>query len=130
MEISARIKSNERGITLLETVVALAILGLIAVAILTALTTGAKATAIAKEQAFAESLARSEIEYVKQASYNPDALTYPIDSSIVPVAEGWNVPDAVVAPVPGRDASIQKITVTVERYGKTILSLTDYKAYR
>lgn len=131
MKIFNRVsRSNEKGLTLLETVVALAVLGLVAIAILTALATGVKATTIAREQALAESLARSEMEYVKQAPYVPGALTYPIDASIVPAAEGWDIPGAVVEPVPGRDSSIQKITITVWHNERSILSLADYKGNR
>lgn len=128
--IFKKLRSGQRGVTLMESVIALAVLGLIAVAILSALATGAKASMIAKEQATAESLARSEVEYVKRSSYDPSATTYPIDLSIVPTAEGWTIPDAVVAAVPSRDASIQMITVTVSRHGEAILSITDYKANR
>ena len=60
---------RESGITLIETVVALAILGAIAVIFLSGLATASKAAFIADEQATAESLAQSQMEWIKNASY-------------------------------------------------------------
>lgn len=130
------IRRNEKGILLLEIVIALAVLGIVAVALLTSLATGAMATSIAKERAIAENLARSQIEYIKNTlpyveySEEPPLTTYTIKASIVPTSTGWAVPDAVVEPVASRGAGIQKITVTVLHNGKQILTLTDYKMSR
>jgi len=58
---------SERGFALIETLVALALLGIIAVAFLSGLATTSQAGFIANEQATAESLVRSEAEYVRIA---------------------------------------------------------------
>lgn len=60
---------NERGMTLIEVLIALAILGLVAVAFLSGLTTASRALLIADERTTAESLARSQMEYVKSQGY-------------------------------------------------------------
>ncbi len=60
---------KEAGVSLIETVIALARLGLISAALLSGLATGSKGTVIADEQATAESLVRSELEYVKNQAY-------------------------------------------------------------
>jgi len=51
--VTKKLRGNETGFTLIETLVALALLGLIAVAFFSALTTAARATFIADEQATA-----------------------------------------------------------------------------
>lgn len=126
-----RNNKNQAGTSLIEVLVALAVLGLISIAILSALGTGAKATLIAREQATAESLARSQIEYVKGYPYAYAATTYPLDTTLtVPAEDGWTVLPAVVEPLHSADNGIQKITITVQRYGETLLSVTTYKADR
>ncbi len=76
--------SHESGATLIEAVVALAILGTIGVTFLSGLATTSKAAFIADEQATAESLAQSQMEWVKNAGYSYNATAYssaPIPSS-------------------------------------------------
>lgn len=118
--------------TMIEVVVALALLGIITAAFLSGVATAARATLITDEQTTAESLARSEIEYIK--SYSPylsvgSNPTYPIDPSI-PLASGWSIQTPVVDLVHAIDDGIQKVTITVQHDGKTILSVTGYKVNR
>jgi len=121
---------RESGLTLIETVVALAILGAVSVTFLSGLTTISKATFIADEQTTAESLARSQMERVKTTDYVYGATEYPpapipsgkdyINYSVVITAEPLNNPDD----------GIQKITVTIKHFDKTIIKLESYKAQR
>jgi type II secretory pathway pseudopilin PulG len=121
---------RESGITLIETVVALAILGTIGVIFLSGLTTTSKAAFIFDEQATAESLARSQMEWAQNADYVYDATQYsptPIPSgkdyinySATITAESLNNPDD----------GIQKITVTVKRFNETVIKLQSYKVDR
>ncbi len=131
--VAKRLKGNETGVALVETLVALAILGLIAVAFLSGLTTVAQATLIADERATAESLARSQMEYVKNQGYvsNPDPgsyekITTPADSNysieILPVPI-----DPDTGELSEEDMGIQKITVTVEHNGNQVITLVGYK---
>jgi len=124
--ITKKMKGNEAGVTLIETLAALAILGLIAVALLSGVVTGARATFIADERATAESLARSQMEYVKSLDY---AASYTLAG--LPEGGGWAVPAPLVEPVPGgEDQGIQKITITVKHGDKTVLTVEGYKAER
>ena len=111
---------------------ALAILGLIAAAFLGGLATAAKATFIADERATAESLARSQMEYVKSLEY----VEY-VDGATeyLPQIPQWHEDEGYwvtigVEPLPSGDQSIQKITVTVERGDKTVLAVDGYKVDR
>ena len=133
---------SESGVALIETLVALAILGLIIPAFIGGLGTAAQATIIADEQATAESLARGEIECVKsQDYYRPGEGPYqkreqryeefvmPASYSTETTVEPIN-PDTGEPLSPGNDQGIQKITVTVSRNSKVIFTLEDYKVDR
>lgn len=120
---------REKGITMIEAVIALAIIGLVTVAFLSGLATASKGTILSREQTTAESLVRSEIEYVRSCTYDYYASTYPVDSGLtIPV--GWVVPLPVVEPVHASDDGLQKVTVSAEHNGEAILSITIYKADR
>jgi len=120
--VAKRLKGNETGVTLIEALVALAILGLIAVAFLSGLTTAAQATFIADQRATAESLARSQMEYVKNLDYVDAPWLYEAEDNgyIVNVA-------AKLLDGHDPDDGIQKITVTVEHHDKPVFTLEGYK---
>ena len=124
-----RFAGGELGATLTETVVALAILSIVAGTFLSGLATTSTATIIANEQATAESLARSQMEYVKNCTYQYLATEYPVDPSLnIPV--GWSVPSPVVELVHATDDGLQKVTVTAEHNGEVVISVEVYKVDR
>jgi len=118
--------------------VALAILGLIAAAFLGSLATTAQATFIADERATAESLARSQMEYVKSLEYVEyvDGATEYTPASIPSWLEdeGYSATIGVESlpadpndPNGGTLDGIQKITVTVEHNDNQVFTLEGYK---
>jgi prepilin-type N-terminal cleavage/methylation domain-containing protein len=119
---------DNRGFAFIETIVALALLGVVATALLGSVGTATKATIVADEQVTAESLARSEIEYIKGCVYQYSATEYSIDSTL-DIPSGWSVNTTVEA-VDDRDDDIQKVTVKVRRDGEDELSVTTYKVDR
>ena len=120
---------DERGFSLLETLVALAILGVAAAVFLSSLATTSKATIINEEQTLAESLVRSQVEYVKSCTYQPGTSEYDVNPALtVPVNR--SVPPPAVAPLHGSDDGIQIVTVSALRNGETILSVETYKVDR
>ena len=121
---------HESGMTFLETVVALAILGVIAVTFLNGLTTASKSTFIADEQTTAESLARSQMEWVKNADYLHDATTYP--PAALPAGKDYvNYSVMITAsPLHDPDDGIQKITVIVRHSNEGVIKLEGYKVDR
>ena len=128
--VTKKLPGNESGVTLLETLVALAILGLVAVALLSGLTTAARATIIADEQATAESLARSQMEYVKTLNYVYDTTEYP-PAPILSAQDYLNYSATIaVASLRNPDDGIQKITVTVKRAEEEVIKLEGYKVDR
>lgn len=62
---------GQRGISLAEVLVAVAILGFIGVAFLTALSTTSKTTGLYEQRVTAQSLAQSQIEEIKAMDYDP-----------------------------------------------------------
>ena len=126
---------NERGIGLIEVLIALAILGIVAAAFLSGLATASRAIYIADIRTTAESLARSQMEYVKNHSYEDGATEYETDPNLLPTPVGYDVSTSV-NPLPDPDnpgndlVDIQKITVTVEHLTEVKITLEDYKVNR
>ena len=146
-----KIIKNERGASLVEAVIALGLLGLIATTFLMAVFIATKSIAIADERTTAESLARTQIEYVKQQEYldaddndvasyleqdvsaNPAYDHYSVESydrDGAPALEGeiitipWN--SEINGPVLD-DVGLQKISLTIYRDSKEVLTLEGYK---
>jgi len=121
---------RELGITFLETVIALAILGAVSVSFLNGLTSASKAVFIVDKKTTAESIAQSQMEWVKNASYSYNATSY----SAVPIPDGKDYLQysSVVSaePVHTPDDGLQKITVSIQRSGKGVYFLQGYKVDR
>ena len=134
-------KHNSRGFSLIEVVIAICLLGIIGVGLLSGLATASLALFTADERATAESLARSQMEYVKSQPYNTDNGTYEtIDLTDFPTyttytVYGYNKTaptlfarcwDPVSGSVSANETGIQWITVTIEHHGKPITTSGDY----
>jgi prepilin-type N-terminal cleavage/methylation domain-containing protein len=123
-------QGSSRGFGMIEIVIAIALIGVIAVAVLSALATASMALIIADERATAESLARSQIEYVKDNNENPYDFDDP-QSYEQPDVESLDHPGYFISvsaePLRNPDDGIQKITVTVSRDGEVKVTLEDYK---
>lgn len=118
---------NKAGLALIETLVALAILGIIAAAFLGGLATASKATFIADEGTTAQSLAQSQMEYAKTLDYVYSATEYP--PAPIPGGEDYADYSATIdaEPLHDPDQGLQKITVTIEHQGKQVITLESYK---
>ncbi len=139
-----KLMKNEKGFALVEVLVALALTGIIATAFLLAISTSSKAILVADERTTAESLARSQMEDIKNEPY----IVYSSDPHGVYVTTvtpaGYTISFAVVPFDPGTgnpysdlgggifdgDDGIQKITVTISHYGNDVLTLEGYKVDR
>jgi type II secretory pathway pseudopilin PulG len=116
---------GERGITLVESLVAIAILGGGVITLILTMSGGALAIQENDEQAVAQSLARTQLEYTKSYAYDPGATTYPAVSA----PDGYGILVGVTT-APGGDGNIQKITANVTRDGAVIMTTEDYKVNR
>ena len=129
-------QGSSRGFSLIEVLIALALVGIIAIAFLSGLSTASMALIIADEHATAESLARSQVEFIKNQPYddinNPPQYTplpeIPYGYDIVITAERLDPNYDGIA----NDDGIQKITITVKRDDpvKEVITLEDYKVER
>ena len=119
--------NSEKGFAFIETVVALALLGIIAVAFLSSLATSSKATIIANDKITAISLAQTQIEWVKKADYIYDATGY--SAAPIPSSQDYTGYSVQIdsAPVNSPDDGIQKITVTIKHWDEDALQLDVYK---
>lgn len=145
---------NQRGLTMVETVVAVALLSVIGVAFLSAMTTSTNATGLVEKKVDIDQLARSQLEYIKGLDYLPvwdpsgpvpepanyykktpadiyqdietaGQITLPADYTIV-VSDPVSVDDTGGSPNP----DIQKITVTIMKDGNNLLVVEGYKVNR
>ena len=113
---------DQRGLALPETIAAVAIMGTAVVAFITALSAGSIAVREGDQEAVAQRLARTQLEYIKSRPY---ATAY----AKVDEPEGYTI-SIGVGPTSDNDADIQKITVTVSREGDEILTVENYKVNR
>jgi len=123
------VKGNSRGFALIENIVALALLGIVAIIFLGSIGTATKANLVADKRVTAESLARSEFEYIKSCNYTYSVTEYPIDPTLS-IPSGWSMSTPVVEALREPDDGIQKVTVTVQHEGDNVFSAFIYKMER
>jgi len=132
-----RLLQEQRGIGLTETLVALVILGLIGVVLLNGLSTSSKAVIVSQENVAAESLAISQVEYIKTQGYIPvadyDPVTNCYDKIDIPAelaGSGYSIdinpPETVIAPDLG-PFELQSVEVVVKHNGEGVLTISIYR---
>lgn len=147
-----RLIIGQRGQTLVEVLIAIVILGMVAVPFLTALSVSSRAIMVTDDKAAAESLVRHELEYVKESPYNFTGFSYqipatpdnppPWDSSRIALDDCYagyavNVTGVPINPDTGEaladpknDQHIQNITVRVYHGNRSVLNMSTYKMDR
>jgi len=113
---------DQRGLGLVESLIAVAILGIAVVAFIMALSAGTVAVREGNHQVVAQSLARTQLEFIKGSPYD---TTY----SEVDTPEGYDI-SVEVDSIPDTDTDIQRIGVTVSLGDEDILTVEDYKVNR
>ncbi len=113
---------SEKGNTLIEVMVAMALLGIIAATLLSGTATTSTARITADERSTAKVLAESVIEKVKK---DPYAASYV--ATVPPEFAGYTVDLSVENLMLN---NLQKVTAAVEHRGRVVLSLEGYKSNR
>ena len=133
-------RRGQDGLTLMEMLVSMAILGVIGVGFMSGMTTAFRARDISRERVTAENLARNQLEYIRYVAY--DALDYgaevPPPSITVPAGYSITVTTTDYCDGTGEPgfepcydpANIQKNTVKVSRDGRTLVTVEDLKTRR
>ena len=127
---------NESGIGLLETLVAIAIIGACGVGFLSATNTSTKTVGLVEERVDVDNLARAQLEFTKNDSFSYD-FSYealdelsPGDDYYVTLPRNY---DIIVLSSPlheSEDEDIQLITVTIQYGGEDLLQVEGYKVNR
>jgi len=117
-----KLVGNQRGYSLIEVLVAIAILAAVLSAFVGALSISLQTQVTIDEKETAKNLAESQMEYVKgqpfAATYNPAA----IPASYI----GYSV-NINTGSITARDTNLQKVTVVIAHYNKQITQLVDFK---
>ena len=122
------ITRRELGISLVETLVALAVLATVAVIFLTGLLITTRAAAETDEQSTAESIARSQTEWVQSSNYSVTGYT---SATLPAISDYLNYSVNISArSLHMPDNGIQEITVVVSHSGKQVVTLESYKTNR
>jgi prepilin-type N-terminal cleavage/methylation domain-containing protein len=128
---------NQKGLTLIEVIIALAVFAAIAVSVFVALVVSTRTTASVNENTNAESLTRSALEIVKQCGYdatnNPPRYQECLETMNIP--NGYDVVVTAVRLDPEVDGTenddgIQKVTVEVKHDGELKVTTESYKVNR
>lgn len=120
---------SERGFTLIEVLVSLALIAVVAVGYLGAMVTSTKGAETTRQIDVSRALAEGQMEYIK---HQPFATSYTPDPSMVNGNNqftdypGYSV-SITVTNAAQRDANIQKITVAIAQNGINTTTLSDCK---
>ncbi len=129
-------RNGERGLTLIEIIIALGILAATATVFLLGMSTSSKAVMVSQERVAVDSLAKSQMEFIKSQDYvntddynpnDPDLSYQPIAIPADLVQQGYEIIIHDPVAVPDGDVNIQSITIEVTRDGETAFTLIGYK---
>jgi prepilin-type N-terminal cleavage/methylation domain-containing protein len=115
---------SQKGFSLIETAIGLAILGITGITLLYCIAVGAKSVLIDNTLSKAGSLSHSQLEYVQSQPYNPanTYLTHDIPANCSDLQYGAPMVTSI-------ETGLQKVTVTVT-HGTTTYSIVGYKVNR
>lgn len=153
-KLGKALRGSSRGFTLIEVLIALALFAIIAITFAGGLSTASRAVIIGDVRTNAESLARTQMESVKNQPYSPAPTegvgNYTKITVVVPAGYSiWSVsrngtpvnggPNDTVLGIPwdsetnqpvNEDNGLQKIKLVITHEGREVITLEDYKVNR
>lgn len=120
---------DQAGIGLVESLVAIALLGITMTSFVTNLSAGTIAVRVHNENTIAQGLAQTQIEVIKAAPYDKTGKSY----QTVERPEGYDIKIAVNPAVDEKGnakKTIQKVSVMVFHNEEAVFNLEDYKVNR
>ena len=127
---------HECGISLIESLTAMAILGIVAILFLTGMSTSSKAIMVSQNRVVVESLAKSQLEYIRNQEYDVDnnpPLYTELPADDIPANYAVTITAERLDPVDDgteNDDGLQKITIVVTHNGAPEFTLEGYKMNR
>ncbi len=118
-------KSGQKGLTMLEGLISIGILGAVVILMIFAMSGGALAVNENSEEMTVQSLARNQMEYIKNLAYNSEASTYPT----INTPPEYSITVSVTS-VPDTNDNIQKVTANFYRNSELLMTISDYKGDR
>jgi prepilin-type N-terminal cleavage/methylation domain-containing protein len=115
---------KQKAFTLIETLIALAIVSIVAVGFLSALTNSTRAAATTDHMDTGRAIAQGQMEYIKEQPFSAEC-TYSENADLISQYPGYSV--AILATPVNYDSAIQKICITVKVNEKPVMTLEDYK---
>ena len=116
---------GQKGMSMLEALVSIGILGGVVMTFIFGMSGGALAVKENGQELTVQNLARNQMEYIKSYPYSANATTYPKIST----PPGYSIAVRVTT-VPKTNANIQKVTANVSRESVLLMTISDYKVNR
>lgn len=128
----SEIRNCEAGDSLIEILVAVAIISMSLIILVAALSTGGFGVRASNQLTTATNLAAIQLESIKATAYITGTVSYPtIPAGAYTINQEISYWDGVsFTPVPGADSGMQWITVTVSYEGEALVVVSNYKANR
>jgi prepilin-type N-terminal cleavage/methylation domain-containing protein len=117
-------RPGNRGFTLVESLVAISILGVSAAAFISSLSSGSLAVRTLDEQVTTQQLLQTQMEVIKAAAYDLNGVSY--TRIATPAEYTLNVAVALI----NSDSHIQKVTLSAYHNGSLAGTLENYKVER
>jgi prepilin-type N-terminal cleavage/methylation domain-containing protein len=130
--MSVKMMKNQDGFSLMEILVSMAIVGILSTSVAGALSTAHKTNIAGNEMTTAESVARSQMDYVQNQPYDTANAT-PVYAVLSDLPSGYSIVTPMAVRLDPKDDGtanddgLQQITVTVKRGTEIVYTLIDFK---
>jgi type II secretory pathway pseudopilin PulG len=129
VDVQPSVSADERGLSLVEQLIALALLGILVVTLLYALSGATVAVGVVDEQVTSLNLATSALESVRVMSYVTGTSFY-TPTLLVPAGYGVSVASSAFLSASTVITGLQWLTATVTHNGRVAVQISDLKANR